>query len=463
MSKIPFRRAAASLVTLVLIVAACNAATPSGAPSAAAPDPAASQAAATGAPGSEPRTLQMWRIFNECASQYEGVTELGDTTDVCAVQQIHANQWNAEHPETQVETTALVWPGIVELNSALAAGTPPDIMTLHAFRIPSYASKGALTPLTSYLEEAGIDPDDMLPNVRDAVTYNGEIYAIPMDVHGILAHINLDLWEKAGLVDGSGKPMIPTSMAEFEAACQKVKAATGGPLFAAGDDDVLGTAWVWASLYAQLGGSAVDAEGMPSVNTPQSVEALQTFLRLRDEGCLLGGELGKNYESFVGGNIASVLGGTWMVNEWDAQVRDPNAALKRYYVAPMPQLGSSPAGWGGSHTWTVPLGPNADPERVKAALAYIKHVWDQNLDWTRTGHATVRRSVLESPEYLALPHKSEYLEYGDTAIFNPATNWSVGYDQVMHEEVQAALLGQKPAEQALGDAQARLMDVASLQ
>ena len=30
--------------------------------------------------------------------------------------------------------------------AALSAGTPPDIVSLHAFRIPAYASKGALTP-----------------------------------------------------------------------------------------------------------------------------------------------------------------------------------------------------------------------------------------------------------------------------------------------------------------------------
>jgi multiple sugar transport system substrate-binding protein len=462
MTTVPFRRGGPLLAALALIVSACGTAAPSQAPADSAAAPPATQATG-GSPAPEARTLQLWRIFNECASQYEGVTELGDTTDVCAVQQIHTNQWNAEHPETQVETTALVWPGIVELNAALAGGTPPDVFSLHAFRIPSYASKGALTPLGPYLEEAGVDVDDLLPNVREAVSYNGEIYGIPMDVHGILAHINLDLWEQAGLVDASGKPMIPTSLAEFEAACRKVKDATGGPLFAAGDDDIVGTAWVWASLYAQLGGSSVDAEGMPSVDTPESREALATFLRLRDEGCFVGGELAKNYEGFVGGTVASVLGGTWMVNEWDAQVRDPNAALKNYYVAPMPQLGGKPAGWGGSHTWVVPLGADADPDRVRAAVGYIKHTWDRNLDWTRTGHATVRRSVLESPEYLALPHKGEYLAYGDTAIFNPATNWSVGYDQVMHEEVQAALLGDKSPEQALIDAQARLVDVASLQ
>jgi multiple sugar transport system substrate-binding protein len=457
-------RGASLLAALVLVTAACGASATPPPSSAPAPSEGASSAPAPStAPTAEARTLQLWRIFNECASQYEGVTEIGDTTDVCAVQQILTNQWNAEHPETQVQTTALVWPGIVELNAALAAGTPPEIFSLHAFRIPSYASKGALTPLTSYLAEAGLDVNDMLPTVREAVTFNGEVYAVPMDVHGELAHLNLAIWREAGLVDSSGQPMIPTSLAEFEAACQKVKDATGGPLFGAGDDDIVGTAWVWASFYAQLGGSAVDGDGLPSVNTPASLEALNTFLRLRDEGCFTGGELAKTYEQFVGGEVASVLGGTWMVNEWDAQVRDPNAALKEYYVAPLPQLGSQPGGWGGSHTWVVPLGANADPDRVRAAVSYLKHFWDNNLEWTRTGHATVRTSVLNSAEYQALPHKTEYLAYGDNAVFNPATNWSVGYDQIMHEEIQAALLGQKSAEQALGDAQARLMDMASLQ
>ena len=35
----------------------------------------------------------------------------------------------------------------------------------------------------------------------------------------------------------------------------------------------------------------------------------------------------------------------------------------------------------------VPLGANADSARVQAAVEYIKHFWDHNVDWTRTGHA----------------------------------------------------------------------------
>ena len=85
--------------------------------------------------------------------------------------------------------------------------------------------------------------------------------------------------------------MIPTGLAEFEAACQAVLEATGSPILGSGDDDILGTAWVWASLLAQNGGSAVDDDGMPSVDTPEALEALNTFLKLRDDGCIGTGEL----------------------------------------------------------------------------------------------------------------------------------------------------------------------------
>ena len=412
-----------------------------------------------------PSSIELWRFFNECASKFPAsVTTIDpNNADVCAVQQILANKWNAAHPELQVKTTSLLWPGIVELNSALSAGTPPDIMTLHAFRVPAYASKGALTDLTPYLAEAGIDPHDILAKPLEAVSYNGKIYAIPIDVHGTLWHLNLDLWQKAGLVGADGKPMLPTSLADFEAACQKIKAAGGGPILGAGDDDDVGTGYVWASLYAQFGGKAFDDKGKPTVDTPQALKALQTMLKLRSEGCFTGGQLAKTYEDFINGKIAGVVAGTWQVNEWDAQVRDPKAALKKYYVAPMPQLGPQPGTWGGSHTFVIPLGANADPARVKAALSYIKYFWDHDLDWTRTGHSTTSKSILNSADYQALPHHAEYLAYADQAVYNPQTTWAGGYDALIQEEVGAVMLGTKTPEQALQDMQSRLTDAADFQ
>ena len=412
---------------------------------------------------SRPTTLQLWRFFNECATKFAGVTSLGDTTDVCAVQQILANQWNAEHSDLQVKTTSLVWPGIVELNAALAGGTPPDIMALHAFRIPAYASRGTLTPLTSYFKDAGLDIDDLLPNVRDAVTYNGEIYALPFDVHGILWHINLDLWEQAGLIDDDGKPKIPVGLEQFEAACKQVREKTGSPIFGGGDDDIVGTEVIWFSIYSQMGGSIVDDKGKPSVNTSQAIDALKLQIKLRDQGCFSTGELAKTYEGFNQGKVGGVNGGTWMVNEFDAQVKDPKAGLKNLYVAPYPQFGSKPAVWGGSHTFVVPLGPKADPARVKAAVQYLKFFYDNQLSWSRTGHASVSKSVLASKEYQALPHHNEYAAFANQVAYLPKTLWATAIDQILHEEIQAAILGKKSPEQALNDAQDRLVDIASFQ
>jgi ABC-type glycerol-3-phosphate transport system substrate-binding protein len=75
----------------------------------------------------------------------------------------------------------------------------------------------------------------------------------------------------------------------------------------------------------------------------------------------------------------------------------------------------------------------------------------------------VRKSVLASADYNALPHHDEYAEFANQVVYLPKAIWSTAVDQILGEEVQAALLGKKTPEQALNDAQARLVDIASFQ
>jgi multiple sugar transport system substrate-binding protein len=222
-------------------------------------------------------------------------------------------------------------------------------------------------------------------------------------------------------------------------------------------------AWLWYALYMQNGGSAADKEGKPTVNTPEAIDALKLQVKLRNDGCLAKGEIGKAYESFNQGKMGGTNAGTWMVNEFDAQVKDPKSPLKNYYVAPFPQIGKVAVQWGGSHTFVVPLGPKPDPARVKAAVQYLKFFYDNQLAWARTGHSAVRKSVVASKEYNALPHRSEYGDFVNHAMYHPFTVWATAFDQIMEEEVQAAVLGKKTPEQALNDAQDRLTDIASFQ
>ena len=98
-------------------------------------------------------------------------------------------------PVRRCKTTSLLWPGIVELNSALSAGTPPDIVSLHAFRVPAYASKGAFwwtSPRTS--PRRASTSTTCWPKPPRGRDLQRQDLAVPIDLHGALWHVNPDLW-----------------------------------------------------------------------------------------------------------------------------------------------------------------------------------------------------------------------------------------------------------------------------
>ena len=103
---------------------------------------------------------------------------------------------------------------------------------MHRHRIPEFAGLGAIADISSDLAAAGIDTGDWAPAALDAVSFNGGIYGVPLDFHANLWHVNMDIMEAAGLVEG-GKPVLPSSPAELLAHAQKVKDATGQDYLAA--------------------------------------------------------------------------------------------------------------------------------------------------------------------------------------------------------------------------------------
>ena len=153
--------------------------------------------------------ITFMRFFGECADEFGETTDLSEAYGECGIIQTLANSFNAEQDEIVVNTVVVGWPGVTELNANLAAGSAPDIMLLHSSRIPNYASRGLLTPLGDVLAGTGKDADDLTTTARGFVEWNGELYGIPLDLHGHLWHINVGLWEQAGLVNDDGTPDIP--------------------------------------------------------------------------------------------------------------------------------------------------------------------------------------------------------------------------------------------------------------
>lgn len=402
--------------------------------------------------------IDFMRFFGECTDEFGENTDLEAAYGECGIIQSLANAYNAMQDEVEVNTIVVDWPGVTELNANLAAGTAPDIMVLHGHRIPNYASRGLLTPMGDILEAAGIDIADVTDNARGFVEYNGEIYGVPLDVHGHLWHINLDLWAEAGLVNDDGTPMLPEGKDGFLAAAEQFKDATGLPFVGMWTN---GLSRNWMTFVYQQGGSIENEDGSPNVNTPEGLEALNFLLQLRDEGHMVDNvDYAAAQEVFLNCENGSHINGTWVVNFYDEQVADPEGCLDGYYVSSFPTVYDQPAAWSGSHTWVIPQGLNPDPARLEATLKFLKFLNDENITWAKTGHTSINQSVINSDAYQTLPHRSEYSEFVSTAIIFPRGNWATAFETIVDEELSAAFIGDKTPEQALADAQARLDDFA---
>ncbi|MCA9881765.1 MAG: extracellular solute-binding protein [Anaerolineae bacterium] len=408
----------------------------------------------------EPMTLTLMRFFGDCSEQYADVTDLDGLTSECSIITVLTNIWNDEHPDIQIETIFAEWPGTTQLNAAIAAGTPPDIAVLHGRRIPIYASRGALTPMTDAFTSVGIDLNDFTEGAADFGMYQGEFYGLPFDLAATIWHVNLDLWAEAGLVDENGQPMIPTTYEEFMVAGQAVFDATGKPIAEMAGQAA--TVRPFTAFIYQLGGSLADENGNPTVNTPEAVQALTYLIEMQEAGYITRPydqiDAETSIENFTNGESAGLIEGTWRVNLFDSQIADGTAAFENYYVADFPQIFGGQGTFAGSHNWIVPLGVNADPVRVEAAAQFIKFLSDNSVVWARVGHGMTRRSIIESDAFQGLPHRAEYASMSETVRSVPREVWGNAFWDIVHEEIESVLLGVKSPEQGLVDAQSRLDD-----
>ena len=408
--------------------------------------------------GQDAVEITFMRFFGECTDEFGDNADLSAAYGECGIITTLANAFNATQDEIIVNTVVVDWPGVTELNANLAAGTPPDIMVLHGNRIPNYASRGLLTPLGDVLEAAGIDADDLTDSARGFVEWNGELYGIPLDLHGHLWHINLGLWGEAGLLNDDGSPNIPVGMDEFIAAAEQFKDATGLPFVGMWTN---GLSRNWMSLVYQQGSSIESEDGLPNINSEAGMAALNFLLGLRDAGHITDNvDYGASQEIFLNGENGGHINGTWVVNFYDEQVADPEGALKNYYVSNFPTIFAQAATWANSHSWIIPQGLDPDPARLGATLAFLKYLNDNNIEWARTGHSAINKSVVNSDAYNNLAHRDEYAEFVPSAVIQPRSNWNTAFENVLDEELTAAFIGDKSPEQALDDAQARLEDFA---
>lgn len=160
--------------------------------------------------------------------------------------------------------------------TAVSAKTPPDVVNLN----PDFASQ--LAGRNAWLDVDTKVPNEVrssyLPNIWKASTLNGKSFGIPWYLTTRLTIYNTDLLKQAGINKS------PSTYVELAQAAQQIKDKTGKYAFFVtfvpqDSGEVL-------ESFVQMGVTLVDTEGKAAFNSPQGKAAFQYWVDLYNKGLL---------------------------------------------------------------------------------------------------------------------------------------------------------------------------------
>ena len=438
------------LLVLALVVSACA---DDDATDDASDDESAEAGDAAEAAGEDDTVISLARFFGDCDESTEGVTDVAEATDECEVIQILTNAFNEADNGVVVERLGgAVWDQYyTQLSTTFASGNPPQVAVMHSHRLPDFAGRNLLRPIADDLDSVGVDFADYTEPAQAGAAFEGDVYAVPFDIHGSLWHVNVDLFEEAGLVDDDGQPIMPTSIDELFEQAEAIQSETGAMYFSQDWFEFQVGARLFLGLVAQQGGSLIDDGFAATVDTPEGEEALRVLNELADTASDPSQGYTDSQSEFLAGNVAVLHNGTWVVDQY---VRE---AEFEYQALELPVFYDQPGFWGDSHMWVLPAEGNEDDELRAASLEFVSYLYDSVGDWAAgTGHLANRTSVLTGGELDDAPQRDNYADAADTAVFVPAVaGWAGAWD-ALADELQATWVGDKDPAAALADAEQRM-------
>ncbi|HVM60196.1 MAG TPA: sugar ABC transporter substrate-binding protein [Verrucomicrobiae bacterium] len=208
-----------------------------------------------------------------------------------------------------------------KLNVQLAGNAAPDVFYYIVDRLPALAQRGVLADLTTNLAPVA---DQFYPEVIDACRVDGKLYMVPFHFSTDVLLYNRDWFQRAG------EP-VPDESWDWQ------KFADVAARLATQRGSKMATVLPRPLLLVQSFGGVLFADGKCTVNSPETVAALQFYRDLVAKGIAPTTAAMGEVEAFDGvnvfrdGKIPLLVGRTYMLTEFD-RITD-----FRWDVAPVPK------------------------------------------------------------------------------------------------------------------------------
>lgn len=354
--------------------------------------------------------------------------------------------FNAEYPDVKISIELQPWDRRVEkLVTAMTAKVGPDVWYINIEDIPTHADHGRLVSFDDvYTAE---ELADFYPGALGAMSWKNTLWASPILVAVYASFYNKTIFEEAGVT------AFPATWDDLRAAAPVFKDA-GYYLteFETGDPQAFFYPLVW-----QAGGEPF-TDGQPTFNSPEGVTALEFVLELfageyspesvtAAEGIAITerpiglGEVALALPAYGSGDIQQ------LVDAWGEdvlQITDPPKNVEQVST-------------GGVGAYAV-SSQSKNPDAAKAWVKYITNTESTTKINKLAGYLPPRISAgdvhTDNPVMSAL---------SATLPFMKAFPALPGGRQILSDalapEIQAAILGEKTAQEALDAAAARAKDI----
>jgi multiple sugar transport system substrate-binding protein len=409
--------------------------------------------------------ITLSRFFGSCEADFGKSTDVKAARGECGVITTLVNQFNATNKDNIVVKPQIVeWgPYYDQLTARIVARDVPTIAVMHESSLGDFVSRKLIDPVDDSFKAAGIDTSEFSDHAKAGTQFGGKTYALPFDTWGWLWHFNLNLLKKAGLTKPDGTPVIPTTPEELLAQARKFKEATGKPYFSwTTVNSTSPNMRTFLSLFYQQNGAELfkgGAKPQLDMKSPQATKALTLMNQMYSEGLVMTGlDYGAANQAFVNGETGVVVVGTWKIDDFVAQAEKPGTALSNgYAVYPFPKLLDRKSVFADGHTWVMLKGGAKDEAQRKAALTFLKFLWDNDGEWARTGHLPANKTALNSAAFKAMPMRSNIVELSSTGRGMPhSIPRQRAIEIAVDQEIGNMMTSKKPLTETQDAAEARV-------
>lgn len=353
-------------------------------------------------------------------------------------------KWNAAHPDEKVtfkeQTDNADQQHDDLVQNFQAKNADYDVASVDVVWTAEFAAKGWLQPLK---DKMAIDTKGMLEPTIEAGSYKGTLYAAPVSSDGGILYYRKDL-----------VPTPPKTWDEMMGMCSIAKQNNIG-CYSGQFKQYEGLTVNASEAINSAGGSVLDKDGKPSLNTPEAEAGLNNLVEAFKNGNIPAEAITYQEEesrrAFQDGKLLFLRNWPYVYNlattEGSSKVKDVLG------MAALPGKDGPGASSLGGHSAAV----SVYSDHKATSLDFVKFLVEeeqQKFFATQGSLAPVLGDLYEDQELVAkLPYLPVLKTSIENAVPRPVTPFYPAVTKAIQDNAYAALKGEKPAKDALSDMQ----------